>query len=29
MPEEYGKDSGGTTLQEKLATRKPNLENLK
>jgi hypothetical protein len=29
MPEEYGKDSGGTTLQDKLATRKPGLENLK
>jgi len=29
MPEEYGKDSGGTTLQDKLSARKPNLESLK
>jgi hypothetical protein len=29
MPEEYGKDSGGTTLQDKLSARKPSLESLK
>lgn len=29
MPEAWGQDSGGTTLQEKIAARKPSLEALK
>lgn len=29
VPEPYGKDSGGTTLQDKVANRKPGPENLR